>query len=125
MTAISIGTGPQGQSRTRSAREPRYGASTARSAGASALGQSLRKPDETIDSSVDHVFRNHVGWLYDSGSLVGYFNETETDELSKDGNSYETGIYDLSGNLQADVTGTAAATRILPWRTRKNAPPHG
>jgi hypothetical protein len=66
----------------------------------------------------NHVFRNHVGWLYDSGSLVGYFNETETDELSKDGNSYngtnETRIYDLSGNLQAEVTGTAAATRILP-----------
>jgi hypothetical protein len=37
----------------------------------------------------------------------------------------ETRIYDLSGNLQADVTGTAAATRILPWRTWKNAPPHG
>jgi hypothetical protein len=60
---------------------------------------------------------------------VGYFNETETDELSKDGNSYngtnETRIYDLSGNLQADVTGTAAATRMLPWRSCKNAPPHG
>jgi len=47
---------------------------------------------------------------------VGYFNETETDELSKDGNSYtgnnETKIYDLGGNLQAEVTGTASATRI-------------
>jgi len=50
------------------------------------------------------------------GLAVGYFNETETDELSKDGNSYtgnnETKIYDLGGNLQAEVTGTASATRI-------------
>jgi hypothetical protein len=51
-------------------------------------------------------------------SLVGYFNETATDELSKDGNSYtgtnETKLYDLSGNMPADVTGTASAKRILP-----------
>jgi hypothetical protein len=67
----------------------------------------------------NHVFRNHWGWLYDgSGNLAGYFNETETDELSKDGNSYhgnnETKIYDLTGALQADVTGGASATRISP-----------
>jgi hypothetical protein len=36
-------------------------------------------------------WENHVGWLYDCGSLVGYLNETG----------------------------------ILPWRTWKNAPPHG
>ena len=67
----------------------------------------------------NHVFRNHWGWLYDgSGNLAGYFNETETDEVSKDGNSYhgnnETKIYDLGGALQADVTGTASAKRITP-----------
>jgi len=59
------------------------------------------------------------GWPYDgSGNLAGYFNETETDELSKDGNSYhgnnQTKIYDLTGAMQADVTGTASAKRILP-----------
>jgi len=70
-------------------------------------------------SDANHVFRNHWGWLYDgSGNLAGYFNETETDELSKDGNSYqgnnETKIYDLAAALQADVTGGASATRISP-----------
>jgi hypothetical protein len=44
---------------------------------------------------------------------VGYFNETQTDGNSYNGTN-ETKVYDLSGNLQADVTGTAAATRILP-----------
>jgi hypothetical protein len=61
-------------------------------------------------------FRNHVGWLYENGALIGYLNETETDELSKDGNSYtgtnEVKLYDLSGNLFFDATGTASATRI-------------
>jgi hypothetical protein len=65
-----------------------------------------------------HVFRRHVGWLYDTGALVGYFHETETDELSKDGNSYtgnnETKLYDLNGNMFLDVKGTASATRISP-----------
>jgi hypothetical protein len=64
------------------------------------------------------VFRNHFGWLYDGGLLTGYFNETETDELSKDGNSYtgtnELKMYDLSGNITADLTGTASATRLAP-----------
>ncbi len=34
--------------------------------------------------------RNHFGWIFDSstGLIAGYFNETETDTLSKDGNSY-------------------------------------
>ena len=70
-------------------------------------------------SDANHVFRNHWGWLYDgSGNLAGYFNETETAELAKDGNSYqgnnETKIYDLAAALQADVTGGASATRISP-----------
>jgi hypothetical protein len=63
--------------------------------------------------------RNHLGWIYDgSGNLAGYFNETETDELSKDGNSYsgnnETKVYDLTGAIQVDVKGTASAKRIFP-----------
>ena len=65
------------------------------------------------------VFRNHFGWLYDgSGMLTGFFNETETDELSRDGNSYtgnnELKMYDLSGNMTANLTGTDSATRIEP-----------
>jgi hypothetical protein len=69
-------------------------------------------------SDAHHVFRNHFGWLYDGGLLTGYFNETETDELSNDGNSYtgtnELKMYDLSGNITADLTGTASATRLAP-----------
>lgn len=65
-----------------------------------------------------HVARNHFGWLYDGGMLSGFFNETETDELSRDGNSYsgtnELKMYDLSGNKTADLTGTDSATRLAP-----------
>jgi hypothetical protein len=64
------------------------------------------------------VFRNHFGWLFTAGVLSGWFNETETDELSEDGNSYngtnELKLYDLSGNMLADIPGTASATRIAP-----------
>lgn len=65
-----------------------------------------------------HVFRRHIGWLYTNGSLTGYFTETETDEVSSDGNSYsganDQKIYDLKGNKLAEVTGTSTATRIWP-----------
>jgi hypothetical protein len=65
-----------------------------------------------------HVSRNHIGWLYTNGTLTGYFTETETDEVAGDGKTYsgtnEQKIYDLKGTLQADVTGTATATRIWP-----------
>jgi hypothetical protein len=64
------------------------------------------------------VSRNHIGWLYTNGTLSGYFTETETDELSRDGNSYhgnnDQKIYDLKGNMQFEVTGTATATRLWP-----------
>jgi hypothetical protein len=64
------------------------------------------------------ISRNHFGWLYDNGSLTGFFNETETDELSKDGNSYtgnnDLKIYDLNGTLQVELHGTASAKRIAP-----------
>jgi hypothetical protein len=65
-----------------------------------------------------HVFRNHVGWLFNNGVISGYFNETETDELAPDGNSYQgvndTIGYDISGNVLFEVKGTASATRIAP-----------
>ncbi|MGO9947908.1 MAG: hypothetical protein ACLPWG_13775 [Steroidobacteraceae bacterium] len=65
-----------------------------------------------------HVFRNHVGWIFTNGVVSGYFNETETDTVAWDGNSYtgsnDTKIYDLSGNLQVEIPGTATATRIAP-----------
>jgi hypothetical protein len=64
------------------------------------------------------VSRYHVGWLYNDGVLAGHFVETETDVVSRDGNSYsgnnETWLYDLAGNLLADLPGTAKATRIKP-----------
>jgi hypothetical protein len=69
-------------------------------------------------SDHSHVSRNHVGWMYSNGSLIGYFTEHEVDHISRDGNSYigtnETKVYDVDGNLQADVTGTSAATRLWP-----------
>jgi hypothetical protein len=65
-----------------------------------------------------HVSRNHIGWLFENGFVSGYFTETETDEVAGDGNSYhgvnDQKIYDLNGKLQAEVTGTASATRISP-----------
>jgi hypothetical protein len=30
---------------------------------------------------------NRIGWLYDHGTLSGYFTETETNELGFDGNA--------------------------------------
>jgi hypothetical protein len=74
--------------------------------------------------------RNHYGWLFDgSGKNVGYFNETETDTLSRDGNSYTgtnvTTFYDLMGNVtpapgapspapEGGYPGTSSAVRIEP-----------
>jgi hypothetical protein len=76
---------------------------------------------EMVDRS--HVYRNHYGWLYSNGLLAGYFNETETDEVSWDGNSY-TGFntttlnfYPVSPATTPTVivlSGTATATRIAP-----------
>ncbi len=66
----------------------------------------------------NRVFRYHVGWLYTDGMLSGHFIETESDDLSRDGNSYtghnETKFYDLDGNMFRDVVGTSAGTRISP-----------
>jgi len=66
-----------------------------------------------------HVSRYHVGWLYTDGILSGHFIETETDEVSTDGNSYsgnnDTKFYALGSQVPfMEVPGTAEATRILP-----------
>ncbi len=75
--------------------------------------------------------RNHFGWIFDSmtGLIAGYFNETETDKLSKDGNSYAgtnvTIFYDLDGKVvpapgapspapSDGYPGTSSAVRIEP-----------
>jgi len=74
--------------------------------------------------------RNHFSWIFDStGTIAGHFNETKTDSLSKDGDSY-TGtnvsiFYDMAGNVvpapgqQAPAPsrrypGTSSAVRIEP-----------
>ena len=63
-----------------------------------------------------HVYRFHVGWLYTNGTLSGYFTETETDKVGA--NYYigvnDTKIFDLSGNVLAEVPGTSSAVRIAP-----------
>jgi hypothetical protein len=66
-----------------------------------------------------HVSRYHVGWLYTDGNLSGHFIETETDEVSADGNSYsgtnDTKFYALGSEVPfMEVPGTAEATRISP-----------
>jgi len=64
-----------------------------------------------------HVTRLHYGWLYTSGTLSGYFIETETDKAAHR-NAYsgvnDQKIYDLTGHLLAEVTGTSSAVRIAP-----------
>jgi hypothetical protein len=75
-------------------------------------------------------FRNHFGWIFDStGMLVGWFNETETDTLAKDGNSYSgtnvTIFYDMDNKVVPapgapsppppdGYPGTSSAVRIAP-----------
>ena len=70
-----------------------------------------------------HVYRNHFGWLYSNGLLAGYFNETETDLVAFDGNSYSgsntttLNFYPVPPATTPTVivlTGTATATRIAP-----------
>jgi hypothetical protein len=76
---------------------------------------------KAIDHS--HVFRNHYGWLFNNGMLAGWFNETETDEVAWDGNSY-TGLNQTTlhfypvppatTGMTVVLNGTAAATRLEP-----------
>jgi hypothetical protein len=64
----------------------------------------------------NHVRRSHVGWTYANGNPSGYFTETETDEVSRDGRSYrgtnDAKFYDLEGNMVGEAGGSAVATRI-------------
>jgi hypothetical protein len=64
-----------------------------------------------------HVARNHWGWLYTDGNVSGYFNETETNKVARNGTytgTNEQKGYDLNGNLLFDVTGTSSAVQIAP-----------
>ncbi|HEY3777849.1 MAG TPA: hypothetical protein VGL35_07310 [Rhizomicrobium sp.] len=59
----------------------------------------------------------HVDWLYDANeNWVGTLNMTQSNKLSKDGNSYngsfDAKFYDTDGNLTQDITGTTAADRL-------------
>jgi hypothetical protein len=68
-----------------------------------------------VDSK--HVYRDHWGWLYTNGDVSGYFNETETDQVSHGGTYTGTNEqigYDLNGNQLFDVTGTSSAVKITP-----------
>ncbi len=66
--------------------------------------------------SVD--LRAHVAWLYDlNNNFVGTLNITQTTKLSYDGNSYagtfDAKFFDPSGKLFQEITGTAAAERLV------------
>jgi hypothetical protein len=64
----------------------------------------------------NHVRRSHVGWLFSDGNPSGYFTQTETDEVARDGSWYRgtnyVKLYDLNGVKFAEGAGTAEATRI-------------
>ena len=64
----------------------------------------------------DHVRRSHVGWLFSDGNPSGYFTQTETDEVARDGSWYrgtsEIRLFDLNGVQFAEGAGSAEATRI-------------
>lgn len=64
----------------------------------------------------NHVRRSHVGWLFTDGNPSGYFTQTETDEVARDGSWYRgtnhIKLYDLKGVQFAEGDGTAEATRI-------------
>jgi hypothetical protein len=74
----------------------------------------------------NHVRRSHVGWLFSNGNPAGYFTQTETDEVARDGSWYRGNnyirLYDLNGVQFAEGAGTAEATRI-PAPAEGPAPP--
>jgi hypothetical protein len=57
--------------------------------------------------SVDRkdVARNHIGWLYTNGQLDTADTYSGTNDQK---------IYDLNGNVLAEVTGTSSAVRLAP-----------
>jgi hypothetical protein len=59
----------------------------------------------------------HVAWTFDAtGVLNGYWEETQTNTVSADrqtySGSYDTKFYDLSGNFLFEDMGTLTATRL-------------
>ena len=64
----------------------------------------------------DHVRRSHVGWLFSNGNPAGYFTQTETNEVARDGSWYRgtnyIRLYDPNGVQFAEGAGTAEAVRI-------------
>jgi len=66
-----------------------------------------------------HLF--HVIFTFDSnGVLNGHIDETQTNTVSSDGNTYsgtfDQKFYDLSGNFLFEATGTQTATRLTVER---------
>ncbi len=63
------------------------------------------------------VHLNHIIYTFDAnGVFNGRILETQTDTVSQDGATYsgtfDQKVYDLNGNLLADVTGTLTATKV-------------
>ncbi len=62
-----------------------------------------------------HYSRNHVGWLFNNGSLAGYFTERENEEISADGNHYHghnwTTMYFADGTTGTS-SGSASAVKL-------------
>lgn len=63
------------------------------------------------------VHLHHVSWTFDStGALSGYWDETQTDTVSSDGNSYSgtytKNFYDVNNNFLFKDVGTLSATRL-------------
>jgi hypothetical protein len=66
-----------------------------------------------------HLF--HVIYTFDaSGVFNGHIDETQTNTVSSDGNTYsgtnDQKFYDLNGNLLFEATGTQTATRLTVER---------
>lgn len=60
---------------------------------------------------------NHIGWNFNAdGSSAGYTTLTETNTVSRKGDTYsgtfDMKFYDVNGNFQGEVTGTMLAKRI-------------
>ena len=78
---------------------------------------------------VNNVSRNPWGWLYTDGNLSGYFNETETDTVTRNGTysgTNEQKGYDLNGNLLFDAClsrVTARRLRVCLDRAKNSARP--
>ncbi len=73
--------------------------------------------------SSETSWESSAGWLFNNGVIAGYFNETETDEVAWDGNSYSgantttLNFYPVPPATTPTVivlTGTATAKRIAP-----------